>query len=193
MTGQGPVHNITKVRDTDRFYWVAKMAKDFVLMTGKETFSCSDLKRYFADRVFLNYLNEMQVTLFEHMEYVFTGQMNYSDLYFSDRVSTSVRDIPWMNRVRRDSFFLAKSVYYFMFTDFARTNDFLLFKEDLRNLSDFNTDPVFYKPIVDPKKYALDYFRSPEDPHIVHEHDFDNVTTSFNVSVTRRISEDFNG
>ena len=143
--------------------------------------------------MFLNYLSEMQVTLFEHMEYLLTGRMNYSDLYFSDRVASSIRDIPFMNRARRDSIFLAKSIYYFLFTDFARTDNFILFKEDLRNLSDFNTDPRFYRAILDPKKYEFDYFRSPGDPYILHEHDYDNVTTFANKTVQRRISEDFLG
>jgi len=56
-TGIDPVYNLTQVRDTHRNYWSAKMAKDLIILSGKEKFSYYDIKGYFDDKVFLNYLN----------------------------------------------------------------------------------------------------------------------------------------
>jgi|TARA_B110001450_G_scaffold253224_1_gene276296 hypothetical protein len=38
-TGIHPVFNETMERDIHRYYWTSKMAKDFIIMTGKETFT----------------------------------------------------------------------------------------------------------------------------------------------------------
>ena len=44
-----------------RYYWGAKMSKDFVILTGNQKFSYSEVEGYFKDRVILNYLNEMLI------------------------------------------------------------------------------------------------------------------------------------
>jgi len=38
-TGIDPVYNETRERDTHRYYWASKMAKDFVMLTGKREFT----------------------------------------------------------------------------------------------------------------------------------------------------------
>lgn len=42
-TGIHPVHNDTRERDTHRYYWASKMAKDFVMLTEKETFDAYEV------------------------------------------------------------------------------------------------------------------------------------------------------
>lgn len=59
ITGIGSVINGTKVRDTDRYYWVSKMAKDLIILTKQDHYTFSDIEGFFRDRVFTNYLNEM--------------------------------------------------------------------------------------------------------------------------------------
>ena len=39
ITGHGPVKNNSASRDTNRYYWSAKMAKDFIIFTGKQDFT----------------------------------------------------------------------------------------------------------------------------------------------------------
>jgi len=57
-----PVFNDTRERDTHRYYWCAKMAKDFIMLTEKEEFTYHDINGYFTDKVFLNYLNDLVIT-----------------------------------------------------------------------------------------------------------------------------------
>ena len=54
-----PVYNGTMEQDTIRFYLSAKMAKDMIMLTGKQSFTYSEIEGYFEDKVFLNYLNSM--------------------------------------------------------------------------------------------------------------------------------------
>jgi hypothetical protein len=49
-----------------------------------------------------------------------------------------------------------------------------MFRENLSNYSDFRTDKLHYFPILDPKNYTLDYFRSPNEPYIEYEIKYDN-------------------
>jgi hypothetical protein len=58
-TGIHPVFNDTMERDTHRYYWASKMAKDFVLQTGKKEFKGVEIQSYFENKVILNYLNEV--------------------------------------------------------------------------------------------------------------------------------------
>ena len=46
-TGIHPVYNDTMERDTHRYYWASKMAKDFVIATGKESFKGSEIDHFF--------------------------------------------------------------------------------------------------------------------------------------------------
>ena len=66
-------------------------------------------------------------------------QMNYSDRYFNDMVASTIRDIPFLAKARRNANFLKAGAYYFFFLDYARTSKFRLFKEELRDLNDFDT------------------------------------------------------
>lgn len=56
-----PVYNGTMEQDTIRFYLSAKMAKDVIMLSGKEAFTYEEVEGYFRDRVFLNYLNSMMI------------------------------------------------------------------------------------------------------------------------------------
>lgn len=55
--------------------------------------------------------------MFENFENVMKEHMNYSDRYFTDNVASTIRDIPFLNRARRDSYFLGKGVYYFLYSE----------------------------------------------------------------------------
>lgn len=48
-------------------------------------------------------------------------------------------------------------------------NDSRLFRENLMDTDDFSQ----YYPILDPKEFPLDYFRSPEEPYLVMEMELD--------------------
>ena len=56
-TGIDPVHNDTRERDNHRYYWSSKMAKDLIILSGKEQFTYQEIDGYFQDKVILNYLN----------------------------------------------------------------------------------------------------------------------------------------
>lgn len=66
---------------------------------------------------------------------------------------------------------------YVMFAEAIHNNSTRLFKEDLGNVSNFIADEHNYVPILDPTKFTVDDFRTPKgQPHLVHEHEFDNKT-----------------
>jgi hypothetical protein len=56
-TGSDPVDNDTRERDNHRDYRSSKMAKDLIILSGKEKFTYQEIKSYFQDKVILNYLN----------------------------------------------------------------------------------------------------------------------------------------
>lgn len=56
-----PVYNGTMEQDTIRNYISAKMAKDFIMLSGKLEFDYFSVEDYFIDNVFLNYLNSMMI------------------------------------------------------------------------------------------------------------------------------------
>lgn len=58
----------------------------------------------------------------------------------------------------------------------VRTNSSHYFKEDLSNYTDFRRDEVHYHPILDPKNFTVDYYRSPQEPYLEWEAAYDNKT-----------------
>lgn len=63
-----PKYNDTRERDTHRYYWSAKMAKDYVILTGKESFTYAEVEQGFRDRSYLNYLNEVILAAIQTFE-----------------------------------------------------------------------------------------------------------------------------
>lgn len=63
-----PLHNDTTERDTHRYYWSAKMAKDFIILTGKKSFTYAEVEQGFKDRTYLNYLNELILAAIQTFE-----------------------------------------------------------------------------------------------------------------------------
>jgi hypothetical protein len=163
-------------QDTVRHYFSAKMAKDFVMLADKLEFSMDDIEGYFEDKVFLNYINEMMVKQFDDLEYVITHQLNFSDLYYRDRVPVGFRVIPPFNKARRNAEFIEVDAFYFLFADQVLTNQSFLFKENLKNYEDFRNDFRHYRPILDREKFPVDYFRTLEEPHLISEMKADNLT-----------------
>jgi hypothetical protein len=100
-TSIGRVFNNTMERDFHRYYWAAKMSKDFIIMTNKTEFSYREIQGYFADKVILNYLNEMLLEafhIFEHMLMTKGGQRN---AIFEENVPERFRNISFLNEAKR--------------------------------------------------------------------------------------------
>jgi len=85
-TGIDAVHNDTRERDTHRYYWTAKMAKDFVMLTGKETFTYNEVEGYFKDRVFMNYLNELILEAIDIFEDVLIREAKIKVAFFDEHL-----------------------------------------------------------------------------------------------------------
>ena len=93
-TGIHPVYNDTMERDTHRYYWASKMAKDFVIATGKEEFTGAEIDAYFKDHTILNYLNEMIVEALQMFETFLIDTGKIKDRFFIDNVPYDNRYVP---------------------------------------------------------------------------------------------------
>ena len=100
-TGIDPVHNDTRERDTHRYYWSAKMAKDFIILTGKKEFTFQEVEGYFRDRVFLNYLNEMIREAIDIFEDLLIRKGNIKVAFFDEHVPYWARQIPFLKKAKR--------------------------------------------------------------------------------------------
>ena len=69
-TSVGRIYNQTNERDTHRYYWSSKMAKDFIMLTHKLEFTFNEIESYFQEKVILNYLNEMRLEAFTTFEWM---------------------------------------------------------------------------------------------------------------------------
>jgi len=188
-TGIDPVHNDTRERDTHRYYWSAKMAKDFVLMTGKETFTYKEVEGYFKDKVFLNYLNELILEAIDIFEEVLIKEAKIKVAFFDEHLPFWARQIPWLRKAKRQSKFINMDSIYYQFADIVQHNSTLIFKENLGDETDFRTDSIYYKPILtkdkNPKYLSVDYFRSPDEPYLTWEYKFDNMTKTKDARIRR--------
>ena len=112
-TGIGPIFNDTLERDTHRYYWSSKMAKDFVMLTGKDSFTYHEVESYFKDRAILNYLNEMILEAIDTFESLLIRRGRIKEVYFDEHFSNELRDLPILRRVRRLSKFInMDSIFY---------------------------------------------------------------------------------
>ena len=60
-------HFIKGYQDETRYYYGAKLAKDFTILTGRDNFELSFIKdQYFERGTILNYLNEMGLNLLKN-------------------------------------------------------------------------------------------------------------------------------
>lgn len=90
-TGIDPIHNDTRERDTHRYYWTAKMAKDFIMMTGKEQFTFQEVEGYFIDKVFINYLNELILEAIDIFEDVLIRDAKIKVAFFDEHLPFHAR------------------------------------------------------------------------------------------------------
>ena len=189
-TGIDPVYNDTRERDTHRYYWSAKTAKDLIILTGKKTFSYGEIQNYFEERVFLNYLNELILKAIETFEDLLVKKGGIKDAYFTEHIPKYAKSMPFMYRAYRSKKFIDMDVIYYQFADAVNKNDTQQFRENLANTSDFRTDKLHYSPLFTPN-YTLDYFRAPKDPYIIDEEHFGNATERLNRIVRRQyLSQD---
>lgn len=164
-----PKYNDTRERDTHRYYWSAKMAKDYVHLTGKESFTYQEVERGFKDRSYLNYLNELILEAIQIFETLMVEEGEIKDAFFEEHVPYHARKIPHLRVAKRMQKFLSMDSIYFQFADVVNKNQTQIFKEDLSDYNDFRKDKWNYMPILDPIKYPVDYFRAPEDPYLIWE------------------------
>lgn len=90
-TGIDPIHNDTRERDTHRYYWTAKMAKDFIMMTGKEKFTFQEVEGYFIDKVFINYLNELILEAIDIFEDILIREAKIKVAFFDEHLPFHAR------------------------------------------------------------------------------------------------------
>ena len=152
-------------------YYISKAIKELIMKSGKHTFTYHDVDKYFTDRVFLNFINEMILELFEKFEWTMVNKLNYSDAHYDDKVPDVYRNNTVLARAKRNVHYIAKDPHYLMFTEQVRTNTSFLFKESLSNNSDFRTGLNYYQPIFENR--TLDSFRSPLEPYLILESDLD--------------------
>lgn len=100
-TGIDPIHNDTRERDTHRYYWSSKMAKDFIILTGKKEFTFKEVEGYFNDRVFLNYVNEMILEAIDIFEDLLIRKGNIKEAFFDEHVPFWARQIPFLKKAKR--------------------------------------------------------------------------------------------
>ena len=187
-TGIDPVFNDTRERDTHRYYWSAKMAKDLIILSGKQEFTYQEIEGYFVDRVILNYLNEMIIGAIEKFEALLIKEGNIKEAYFDEHLSHHERVIPFLKKAKRISKFIDMNNIYYQFADIIERNDTKIFKENLADLNDFREESNHYMPILDPreKKITIDNFRTPQnEPHLIFEDKFDNLTHPLDRRVRR--------
>lgn len=77
------------------------MAKDFVMLTEKETFDAHEVQSYFEDRVILNYLNELVVSALSTFERFLIDTGKIRDSLFKERVPYDARIVPHLYAARR--------------------------------------------------------------------------------------------
>lgn len=91
------------------------MAKDFIILSGKEQFTYSEVEGYFKDRVFLNFLNELIIKQYEFFADTLIGPVGIDDAWFADPIpghmrpvqeNVSSKDIhpivPFLNQAKRN-------------------------------------------------------------------------------------------
>jgi hypothetical protein len=96
-----PKYNDTRERDTHRYYWSAKMAKDYIHLTGKESFTYNEVEQGFNDRSYLNYLNEVILAAIQTFETLMVEDGEIKDAFFEEHVPYHARKIPHLRIAKR--------------------------------------------------------------------------------------------
>lgn len=105
-TGVDPVHNDTRERDTHRYYWCSKAAKDLIILSGKTEFTYAEVKEYFDQRVILNYINELILKAIETFEDLLVREAGIKDAYFTEHIPKLAKSMPFMYRAYRSRKFI---------------------------------------------------------------------------------------
>lgn len=187
-TGIHPIYNDTKVRDTHRYYWASKMAKDFIIMSGKEEFTYQDIDSYFVDRVILNYLNQLVVEAINRFEQLMIKEAGIKEVWFDEHLSHHERIVPFLRKAKRIAKFIDLDNIYYQFADIIERNSTEIFRENLGDITDFREGADYHVPILDHRtnNFTVDYFRTnPEEPFIIFEEKFDNTTERLDRRVRR--------
>jgi hypothetical protein len=77
------------------------MAKDFIMLTGKEKFTYQEVEGYFKDRVFMNYLNELILEAIDIFEDVLIREAKIKVAFFDEHLPFHARQIPWLKKAKR--------------------------------------------------------------------------------------------
>ena len=161
------------------------MAKDFIIFTEKDEFKYYEIKQYFEDRIILNYLNELLLEASSIFEEMLISKAGIKEAFFDEHIPYWSRQIPNLKKAKRMVKFINMDNVYYQFAEMINTNSSLNFRENLSNYSDFSTNKLYYKPILNHSNYTLDWFRSPEDPYLIWEETFDNMTSRLDRLIRR--------
>jgi hypothetical protein len=112
-SGVDPIHNDTRERDTHRYYWCSKAAKDLIILSGKTEFTYSEVKQYFDERIILNYINELILKAIETFEDLLVKQGGIVDAYFTEGISKLAKSMPFMYRAYRSRKFIDMDQIYY--------------------------------------------------------------------------------
>lgn len=161
-TGIDPVYNDTRERDNHRYYWSSKMAKDLIILSGKENFSYQEINGYFQDKVILNYLNLLILESIKTFEQMLIDQGEIKEAFFDEHLASQERLVPFLRKAKRLAKFIDMNNIYFQFADIVNKNDSKIFREHLSDYEDFRTDSAHYMPILIPEKFnhTVDSFRA---------------------------------
>jgi len=112
-TGIDPVYNDTRERDNHRYYWSSKMAKDLIILSGKDEFTYSEIAGYFKDKVILNYLNLLILESMQLFEKVLIEHGEIKEAFFDEHLASQERLVPFLKKAKRLAKFIDMNNIYF--------------------------------------------------------------------------------
>ena len=132
----------------------------------------------------MNYINELILKAIETFEDLLVREGGIKDAYFTEHIPKLAKSMPFMYRAYRSRKFIDMDQIYFQFADAVNRNDTKIFRENLSNTTDFRTD-FHHIPLFD-SSYTVDSFRAPNDPYIIWEEKYANMTNRLNRLVRRQ-------
>jgi len=98
------------------------MAKDYIHLTGKESFTYGEVEQGFRDRSYLNYLNEVILAAIQTFETLMVEDGGIKDAFFEEHVPYYSRKIPHLRVAKRMQKFLNMDSMYYQFADVINKN-----------------------------------------------------------------------
>ena len=115
----------------------------------------------------------------ESFEGLLINENLVKEAYFDEHASHHERVIPHLRKAKRAAKFIhdLDSIYY-QYAEVLKSNNTAIFKENLNNLDDFRDKYPHHLPIMNHTKHnhTIESFRSPEEPYLIYEEKFDNLS-----------------